>query len=95
MAARNESKAVAAISQLESEGLGDGSVHFLSCNLPDPHAVKKAAQGFLKLETRLDILGAPSRLSTSFNEPCKLHSQQCGYVSGITEYLRDNSHVCK
>jgi len=56
MAARNESKATAAISQLEREGLGDGSVHFLHCNLPDPHAAKRAAETFLKLEERLDIL---------------------------------------
>jgi len=56
MAARNESKAVAAISELERQGLNDGSVVFLHCNLPDPHAVKRAAERFLQLETRLDIL---------------------------------------
>lgn len=57
MAARNESKAIAAIAQLERDGLGDGSVHFLHCNLPDPYATKKAAETFLQLETRLDIIG--------------------------------------
>jgi len=56
IAARNESKATAAIAQLEQEGLGDGSVHLLHCNLPDPHATKRAAEAFLKLEERLDIL---------------------------------------
>jgi len=56
MAARNESKAVAAIADLERQGLNGGSVVFLNCNLPDPHAVKKAAETFLQLETRLDIL---------------------------------------
>jgi NAD(P)-dependent dehydrogenase (short-subunit alcohol dehydrogenase family) len=57
MAARNESKAVAAITQLETEGLGDGSVHYLNCDISDLHNIKKAVQNFLRLETRLDILG--------------------------------------
>jgi NAD(P)-dependent dehydrogenase (short-subunit alcohol dehydrogenase family) len=70
MAARNESKAVAAIAELERQGLGDGSVHFLECNLPDPHAVKRAAEAFLKQETRLDILGA---------SPLPVSLQNCGY----------------
>jgi len=56
MAARNESRAVAAVADLERQGLNVGSVVFLHCNLPDPRAVKKAAERFLQLETRLDIL---------------------------------------
>lgn len=61
MAARNESKAIAAIALVEQEGLGDGSVHYLKCELPDPRSVKQSAEEFLKHETRLDILGRFSR----------------------------------
>lgn len=62
LAARNESKATAAIAQLEAEGLqlGPGLVEWLYLDLSDPRKAKAAAEAFLKKETRLDILGESS-----------------------------------
>ncbi|KAF9467316.1 hypothetical protein BDZ94DRAFT_1249065 [Collybia nuda] len=56
MASRNESKAMGALTQLESEGLGTGSAIWLKLDLLDPRAVKKAAEEFIGREERLDIL---------------------------------------
>ncbi|KAJ7235307.1 NAD-P-binding protein [Mycena haematopus] len=56
MAARSEERALAAITQLQSENINDGSVHWLKLELSDPRAAKRAAQDFLEKETRLDIL---------------------------------------
>lgn len=57
MAARNESKALAAIEQLNAEDMADGSVHWLKLDLSDPRLAKQAAEEFLHKEKRLDILG--------------------------------------
>ena len=59
MAARNQSKAEAAIAQLKAEGLGpgNGEVVWLELDLKDPRNAKKAAEEFMKREKRLDVLG--------------------------------------
>jgi NAD(P)-dependent dehydrogenase (short-subunit alcohol dehydrogenase family) len=58
MAARNQSKAEAAIAQLKAEGLGpgNGEVIWLELDLVDPQNAKKAAEEFIKREKRLDVL---------------------------------------
>jgi len=58
MAARNETKATEAIARLKSEGLepGNGEILWLKLNLSDPRDAKKAAEEFLAMEKRLDIL---------------------------------------
>jgi len=58
LAARNESRATAAITQLNAEGFapGNGEVVWLKLDLSDPRAAKESAQDFLALEKRLDIL---------------------------------------
>jgi NAD(P)-dependent dehydrogenase (short-subunit alcohol dehydrogenase family) len=58
MAARNQSKAEAAIAQLKAEGLGpgNGEVIWLELDLTDPQNAKKAAEEFIKREKRLDVL---------------------------------------
>jgi NAD(P)-dependent dehydrogenase (short-subunit alcohol dehydrogenase family) len=58
MAARNQSKAEAAIAQLKAEGLGpgNGEVIWLELDLTDPQNAKKAAEEFIEREKRLDVL---------------------------------------
>ncbi|KAJ7476907.1 NAD-P-binding protein [Mycena galericulata] len=56
MGARHEGRAAAAIEQLQSENIGDGSVHWLKLDLSDPRLAKAAAKDFLDKEQRLDIL---------------------------------------
>ncbi|OAX40087.1 NAD(P)-binding protein [Rhizopogon vinicolor AM-OR11-026] len=58
MAARNQSRAEAAIAQLKEEGLGpgNGEVVWLELDLKDPRNAKKAAEEFMKKEKRLDVL---------------------------------------
>jgi len=57
MGARNETKAKNAIAQLnQSKSPGFGEVIFLKMDLSDPRSTKKAANCFLQLEDRLDIL---------------------------------------
>ncbi|KAF8156425.1 NAD(P)-binding protein [Pholiota molesta] len=56
IAGRNEERVSAAIKQLESEGIEDGSLHFLKTDLADPRLAKQAGEEFLQKETRLDIL---------------------------------------
>lgn len=59
LAARDESRAKAAIARLELEGFGPGNGHVLwhELDLSDPRKAKKSAEEFLKKETRLDVLG--------------------------------------
>ncbi|KZP08213.1 NAD-binding protein [Athelia psychrophila] len=59
MAARNESKAKAAIERLHAEGLGAnaGEVVWLKLDLASPRQTKEAAEYILSREQRLDILG--------------------------------------
>ncbi|KAG1870814.1 hypothetical protein F4604DRAFT_1770621 [Suillus subluteus] len=58
MAARNQTKAEEAITQLKAEGLGpgNGDVIWLELDLKDPRNAKKAAEEFMKQEKRLDVL---------------------------------------
>lgn len=62
MATRSEEKYKGALARLESENLGDGSVHWLKLDLSDPRLAKSAAQEFLGKEDRLDILSTLLRL---------------------------------
>ncbi|PPR00717.1 hypothetical protein CVT24_001004 [Panaeolus cyanescens] len=65
MAARNRSKALEAIEQLKAEGIEDGCVHWLELDLSEPALARKAAEDFLAIESRLDILGEPHWLMTT------------------------------
>jgi len=56
LGARNESKAKAAIAELEREGLGPGQVVWLHVDMSEPTWAQDAANEFLKKESRLDIL---------------------------------------
>ncbi|KAG8982499.1 hypothetical protein FRB93_008017 [Tulasnella sp. JGI-2019a] len=59
MGSRTESRAAAAIAQLQAEGFlaeGKGQVEWLPIDLSTPASTKLAAEEFLKRETRLDIL---------------------------------------
>ncbi|KAF8906838.1 hypothetical protein CPB84DRAFT_1769802 [Gymnopilus junonius] len=56
LGARNESKAKAAMADLERDGLGSGQVVWLNVNFSDPRWAKQAAEEFLRRESRLDIL---------------------------------------
>ncbi|KAJ3740695.1 hypothetical protein EV360DRAFT_97881 [Lentinula raphanica] len=58
MAARSESKALAAIDKLNEKGLqpGNGQVKYLKFDLSDPREAKKAANAFMEKEKRLDVL---------------------------------------
>lgn len=58
LGARNEAKATAAIEQLKKEGLqpGNGEILWLDIDLSDPRKAKAAAEAFLEMEKRLDVL---------------------------------------
>jgi len=60
LAARDESRAKAAIARLELDGLspGNGQVLWHELTLSDPRKAKKSAEEFMKKENRLDVLGA-------------------------------------
>ena len=59
IAARNESKATAAISRIEAWNPSStrGQILFHKLELDDPRDAKKSAEAFLARESRLDILG--------------------------------------
>lgn len=60
MAARNETKANAAIGKiaaLNEHTQSSGEISWLRLDLDDPREVKKAAEEFMSKEERLDILG--------------------------------------
>jgi NAD(P)-dependent dehydrogenase (short-subunit alcohol dehydrogenase family) len=60
LAARNGNVASEAIEKLKSQGLGPGNgevVWLRFKGLSDPREAKKSAEEFLKLESRLDIIG--------------------------------------
>jgi hypothetical protein len=44
MAARDEGRATAAIKQLQSEDINNGSVHWLKLDLTDPRAAQQSAR---------------------------------------------------
>jgi hypothetical protein len=56
MASRSEKNISAALGRLESEGTGNGEVLSLKLDLGDPRKAKAAAEEFLTMENRLDIL---------------------------------------
>lgn len=56
LAARNEGKALETIKNMTEAGIGSGQVVWLPFDLKDPRLAKKAAEGFLSREKRLDIL---------------------------------------
>jgi hypothetical protein len=64
---RDETKAMGALAKLTEEGLcpGNGQVLWFSFDFSDPRLAKKAAEEFLKRETRLDILSMLSLIIAS------------------------------
>jgi len=58
LGARDESKATGAMANLQHEGLGPGkgTIVWLKCDFGDLHSSKEAAELFLCLENRLDVL---------------------------------------
>jgi NADP-dependent 3-hydroxy acid dehydrogenase YdfG len=58
MASRSEENITAALERFESDGTGDGEVFALILDLTDPRKAKAAAEEFLAMEDRLDILSA-------------------------------------
>jgi NADP-dependent 3-hydroxy acid dehydrogenase YdfG len=56
MASRSDQKIAAALKKLETEGIGNGEVVPLKLDLGDPRKAKAAAEEFLTLENRLDVL---------------------------------------
>ncbi|KZT38127.1 NAD(P)-binding protein [Sistotremastrum suecicum HHB10207 ss-3] len=58
LAARNESKTIGVIQELELAGLGpgNGSLHYINLDLSDPKSINRSAEEFLKREERLDVL---------------------------------------
>ena len=60
LASRSEAKALAAIEQIQADGPKNraGNLIWLPLDLLDLDSVVKAADTFMRLEDRLDILGA-------------------------------------
>jgi hypothetical protein len=56
MASRSEKRISAAMDKLKTEGIGSGEVLSLTLDLGDPRKAKAAAEEFLTLEKRLDLL---------------------------------------
>lgn len=71
MAARSESKATAAIQQINDLKL-PGSVHWLKLELSDSRNAQASARDFLEKEKRLDILG-----ELSFRPPERYNDNIC------------------
>ena len=79
IAARNESKATAAISKIEAwnPSSNRGQILFHKLELDDPRDAKKSAEAFLARESRLDILGEYAVPNTMLLMTNRFHSQQC------------------
>ena len=60
LGSRTEERGKEAVEKLKGEGIGNGDVVFLPCDLGSPASAKKAAEDFLQLENRLDVLGTLS-----------------------------------
>jgi NAD(P)-dependent dehydrogenase (short-subunit alcohol dehydrogenase family) len=78
LGSRTETKGKEAAEKLKGEGIGNGDVLFLPCDLGSPASAKKAAEDFLQLETRLDILGmlsSPVFLNNAKIEQCQSITQ--------------------
>lgn len=99
LGARDESKATGALAKLEQEGLGpgNGQVIWFKVDYGNPRLAKKAAEEFLKRESRLDILSMqlstyPSISSNTLTFDSQQRSAVCDiYVHApemfITSYL--------
>ncbi len=72
LACRSKEAASDAIRVLHSAGLapGNGELKFLRLDLSDPGEAKRAAEEFLQLESRLDILSRCWCLSILLNRAC-------------------------
>ena len=85
LACRSEGAASGAIQELQSAGLtaGNGELAFLKLDLSNPEEAKRAAEEFLKLESRLDVLSRCQSWSM-FSISCLTshYSKQC------CEYVR-------
>jgi NAD(P)-dependent dehydrogenase (short-subunit alcohol dehydrogenase family) len=57
LGARSEERGKAAVAKLQEEGIGAGEVIYLHVDISTPLLAHQAAQGFLALESRLDVLG--------------------------------------
>lgn len=57
LGSRSEEKGKAAVAKLNEQGIGTGQVVYFPCDFTTPQLAKQSAEGFLKLESRLDILG--------------------------------------
>lgn len=76
---RTEIKGKEAAEKLKGEGIGNGDVIFLPCDLGSPASAKKAAEDFLQLETRLDILGMLQLAPRVFLNKVKI--EQCQSIT--------------
>ncbi|KAF8191213.1 hypothetical protein BJ912DRAFT_306073 [Pholiota molesta] len=56
LGARSEERGKAAVAKLQEEGIGAGEVIYLHVDISTPLLAHQAAQGFLALESRLDVL---------------------------------------
>ena len=57
LGSRTEQRGKEAVEKLKGAGIAKGDVVFLPCDLGSPASAKKAAEDFLQLENRLDVLG--------------------------------------
>jgi NAD(P)-dependent dehydrogenase (short-subunit alcohol dehydrogenase family) len=57
LGARSEEKGKAAVAKLQEEGIGSGEVIYLHVDISTPLLAHQSAQGFLALESKLDVLG--------------------------------------
>ncbi|TDL15523.1 NAD-binding protein [Rickenella mellea] len=89
LAARNESRATGAISQLEAEGLGpgNGKVEWLKLNLSDPKQAKAAAEEVLSKEKTLDILVNNAAIQSSPWQMNYIGIQETMVVNHLSPYI--------
>jgi NAD(P)-dependent dehydrogenase (short-subunit alcohol dehydrogenase family) len=59
LGARSEERGKAAVAKLQEEGIGSGEVIYLHVDISTPVLAHQSAQGFLALESKLDVLGMP------------------------------------
>ncbi|TDL17586.1 NAD-P-binding protein [Rickenella mellea] len=89
MAARNESRATGAISQLEAEGLGpgNGKVEWLKLDLSDPKQSNAAAEEILSKEKTLDILVNNAGIQSSPWQMNPVGIQETMVVNHFSPYI--------
>ncbi|KAF9486202.1 NAD(P)-binding protein [Pholiota conissans] len=81
---RSEEKGKAAVSKLQEEGIGLGEVVYLHVDLSTPALADQSAQGFLALESKLDILVNNAALIWD------AHKESATAQDGITEMMMTN-----